>query len=60
MYPEGRNAFNILKGKATRKRPLGRPKGRWEYNIRMDLVKIGSDTKNWVNSAQNRDNWEPL
>jgi hypothetical protein len=33
---EGRNAFKILTGKLTRKRPLGRPRRRWEDNIRMD------------------------
>ena len=34
---EGRSAFKILIGKPTRKRPLGRPRRRWEDNIRMDL-----------------------
>ena len=37
---EGRSAFNILTGKPTGKRPLGRPRHRWENNIRMDLKKI--------------------
>ena len=39
---EGRSAFKILTGKPTGKRPLGRPRGRWEDNIRMDLKEIGA------------------
>ena len=43
---EGRSAFKILTGKRTRKRPLGRPKHRWENNIRMDLEEIAINTRN--------------
>ena len=43
---EGRSAFKILTGKPAGKRPLGRPRGRWEDNIRMDLKEIGINTKN--------------
>ena len=43
---EGRNAFEILTGKPTGKRPLGRPWRRWEDNIRMDLEEIGINTRN--------------
>ena len=39
---EGRSAFKILTGKHTEKRPLGRPRSRWEEDIRMDLEEIGS------------------
>jgi len=49
---EGRNAFKILTGKPTGKRTLGRPRRRWEDNIRMDLEKIGINAGNWINSAQ--------
>ena len=52
---EGRSDFKILTGKPTRKRPLGRPRRRWEDNIRMDLKEIVINTKNWVDSAQDRD-----
>ena len=45
---EGRNAFTILTGKPTGKRPLGRPKRGWEDNNRMDLKEIGINTRNWV------------
>ena len=38
---EGRSAFKVLTGKPTGKRPLGRPRRRWEDNIRMELEEIG-------------------
>ena len=52
---EGRSAFNILTGRPTGKRPLGRPRHRWEGNIRMDLVELGINEGNWVDSVQDRD-----
>ena len=51
---EGKSAFKILTGKPTGKRPLGRPRRRWEDNIRMDLEEIGINAGNWVDSAQER------
>ena len=42
---EGRSAFNILTGKPTGKRPFGRPRRRWEDNIRMELKEIGINTR---------------
>ena len=57
---EGRGVFKILTGRPGGKRPLGRPRRRWEDNIRMDLKEIGIDTRNWVDSAQDRDNWRAL
>ena len=54
---EGRSAFKILTGKPTRKRPLGRPRRRWEGNIRMDVEEIGINAGNWVDSAQDTDYW---
>ena len=54
---ESRSAFKILTGKPTGKRPLGRPRRRWEDNIRMDLEEIGINAGNWVASAQDRDYW---
>ena len=50
----------MLTGKPTGKRPLGRPRRRWEYNIRIDLEEIGINAGNWVNSAQDRDYWRAL
>ena len=52
---EGRSAFKILTGKPPGKIPLGRPRRRWEDKIRIDLKVIGINTRNWVDSAQNRD-----
>ena len=49
---EGRSSFKILLVKPIGKRPLGRPKRRWEDNIRMDLKEIGINLRNWVDLAQ--------
>ena len=54
---EGRSAFKILKAKPIGKRPLRRPRRRWEDNIRMDLEEVGI---NWVDSAQDRNYWRAL
>ena len=51
---EGRSAFKTLTGNPTEKRPLGRPRRRWEDNIRRDLEEIGINAENWVDSAQDR------
>ena len=48
---EGRSAFKILTGTPTRKRPLGRPRCRWEDSIRMGLKEMGISMKNWVDST---------
>ena len=53
-------AFKILTGKPSGKRPLGRPRRRWEDNIRMDLEEIGINAGNWVDSAQDRNYWRAL
>ena len=54
---EGRSAFKILTRKPTGKRPLGRPRGRWEDNIKMDLEEISISAGNWIDSAQDRNYW---
>ena len=51
---EGRSAFKILTVKPTGKRLSGRPRRRWEDNIRMGLKEIGINTRNWVDSTQDR------
>ena len=51
---------NIITGKSTENRPLGRPRRRLEDNIRMDLKEIGIFTRNWLNSDQDRDYWRAL
>ena len=55
-----RSAFKILTGTPTEKIPLGRPRRRWEDNIRMDLKEICIDTRNWVDSAQIGIIWRAL
>jgi len=54
------SAFKILTGKPTRKRPLGRPRHRWEDNIRMDIEEISINVGNRVNLAQDRNYWRAL
>ena len=57
---EGRSVFKILAGKPTGRRPLGRPRRRWEDNIRMDLEEMGISAGKWVDSAQDRNYWRAL
>ena len=54
---EGRSAFKILTGKPTGKRALGRPRRSWRDSVRMDYEYIGINAGNWVDSAQDRDDW---
>ena len=54
------NDFRILTGKPTGKRSLGRPRRRWEDNIRMELEEICINAGNWVDSAQDRGYWRAL
>jgi hypothetical protein len=57
---EKRNAYRILVGKPEGKRPLGRPRRRWEDNIKMDLTEIGWGGMDWIDLAQDRDQWRGL
>ena len=54
---EGRSTFKILTGKPTGKRPLGRPRRRWEDNI---IIDFEENAGNWVDSAQVRNYWRLL
>jgi hypothetical protein len=54
---EVRGVYRVLIGKPECKRPLGRPRRRWEYNIKMDLREIGIDGANWIQLAQDRFQW---
>ncbi|KAJ4450192.1 hypothetical protein ANN_01599 [Periplaneta americana] len=54
---ESRNAHRVLVGRPEGKRPLGRPRRRWEDNIKMDLREVGYDDRDWINLAQERDQW---
>ncbi|KAJ4439547.1 hypothetical protein ANN_07671 [Periplaneta americana] len=54
---ESRNAYGVLVGRSEGKIPLGRPRRRWEDNIKMDLREVGYDGRDWINLAQDRDQW---
>ena len=47
-------------GKSEGKRPLGRPRRGWEYNIKMDLQEVGCWGMDWIEMAKNRDRWRAL
>jgi hypothetical protein len=53
----GRDVYRILVGRPEGKRPLGRPRRRWEDNINMDLREIVIDGANWIRLAQDRVQW---
>jgi hypothetical protein len=57
---EVRGAYNILVGRPEGRRPLGRPRRRWEYNIMIDLWEIGFGDVDWIHWAHDRDRWRAL
>jgi hypothetical protein len=57
---EKRNAYRILVGKPEGKRPLGKLRRRWVGNMKMDLREIGWDSVDWIDMAQDRDQWRAL
>ena len=54
---EGRGVYRVLVGKPEGKRPLGRPRRRWEDNIKTDHQEVGGVCGDWVELAQDRDRW---
>jgi hypothetical protein len=54
---EGRGVYRVLVGRPEGKRPLGRPRRRWEDNIKMGLREIGIDGANWIHLFQDRIQW---
>ena len=56
----GRGVYRVLVGKPEGKRPLGRPRRRWEDNIKMDLQEVGCGRMDWIELAQDRDRWRAL
>ena len=54
---EGRDVHKVLVEKPEGKRPLGRPRRRWEDNIKMDLEEVGGGCGDWVELAEDRDRW---
>ena len=57
---EGRGVHRVLVGKPEEKRPLGRPRRRWEDNIKMDLQEVRESCGDWMELAQDRDRWRAL
>ena len=57
---EGKGVHKVLVGKPEGKRPLCRPRRRWEDSIKMDLEKVGRGCGDWMELAQDRDNWRAL
>jgi hypothetical protein len=57
---EERKVYKVLVGKPEGKRPLERPRRRWEDGIRMDLREIGLEDVDWIRLAQDRDRWRAV
>ena len=57
---ERRGLYRVLVGKPEGKRPLGRPRRRWEENIKMDLQEVGCGGMDWIELAQDRERWRAL
>jgi hypothetical protein len=57
---ESRSTYRALVGKPVGRRPLGRPRRRWEDNIKMDLREAEWGGMDWINLAQDRDRWRAL
>jgi hypothetical protein len=57
---ERRGVYGVLVGKSEGKRPLGRPRRRWDDNIKMDLQEVGCGGMDWIDLAQDRGRWRAL
>jgi hypothetical protein len=57
---EVRGVHRVLVGKPEGKRPLGRPRRRWEDNIKTNLQEVGGGCGDWIESVQDRDRWRAL
>jgi hypothetical protein len=60
VWGERRGVYRVLVRKPEGKRPLERPKRRWENNIKMDLQKVGCGGMDWIDLSQNRNRWRAL
>jgi hypothetical protein len=52
--------YRVLMGKPEGKRPLGRPRCKWEENIKVDLQEVGCGCMDWIGLAQDRDGWRAI
>ena len=57
---EKKGVYGVLVGKPEGRRPLGRPRRRWDDNIKMDLQEVGCGGVDWIELAQDRDRWRAL
>ena len=57
---EGKGVYRVLLGEPEGKRLLGKPRRRWEYDIKMDLQQVGCEGMDWIELAQDRDRWRAL
>jgi len=57
---ERRGIYRVSVGKPEGKRPVGRPRLRWEDNIKMDLQEVGCKGMDWIDLSQDRDSWRTL
>ena len=57
---ERRGVYSVLVGKPEETRPLGRPRRRWEDNIKMDPPEVGCGDMDWIELAQDKDRWWAL
>jgi len=57
---EGRGVHRVMVGKPERKRPLWKPRRRWEDNIKMDLEEVGGGCGDWMELAQDSERWRAL
>jgi hypothetical protein len=57
---ERRGVYRVLVGKTEGNSPLGRPRGRWDDNIKIGLQKVGCEDMDWVDLAQDRERWRAL
>jgi hypothetical protein len=57
---KGRVVYRVLMGNPEGNRPLGKPRRRWEDNIKADLQEVGCGDMNWIELARDRDRWRAL
>jgi len=57
---EKRGVYRVLVGKPEGKRPVGRPRRRWVYNIELDFQELGCGYRDWIGLTQDRDGWRML